>query len=323
MAHELELFLRQMENGLADEYRRISSRATEDPGTAGDEGEENWAHFLRSWLPSGYSVVTKGRILGVDGDASPQVDVLVLKAAYPPVLLNKKMYLAGGVATAFECKTTLKKHHLEEALETAAAIQAVADPGPPRSTRRGTPYEELHGAVLYGLLAHSHSWSPSTAVEHVSEVLNAGLLACEHPRNLLDLVCVADLATWHSMRSSYHGPVLNVWYVDQFRDLFPGGYASATVFGPTDDEAWPRVEGEFPDIPVAQLCAQLTGRRAWEDAPLRPIADYFRVTGMLGRGRGIAKPWNLDDVYSEPVAQALRSGRIEQEFWSKWRLAFV
>ena len=36
---------------------------------------------------------------------SPQIDVLVLKGAYPNKLLNKKVCLAVGVAAAFECKT--------------------------------------------------------------------------------------------------------------------------------------------------------------------------------------------------------------------------
>ena len=87
---------------MESEYQRIRSRALEDPGTAGDQGEENWAELLRDWLPPTYKVVTKGRILSADGRASPQVDVLVLKDVYPDKLLNKKLYLAAGVAAVFE-----------------------------------------------------------------------------------------------------------------------------------------------------------------------------------------------------------------------------
>ena len=81
--HDLYDFMRQLSDEMAAEYDRIQKRATEDPGTAGDQGEENWAELLRGWLPRTYEVVTKGRIIGVNGQTSPQVDVLILKDVYP------------------------------------------------------------------------------------------------------------------------------------------------------------------------------------------------------------------------------------------------
>jgi hypothetical protein len=81
--HALSTFLQQDLDELASEYGRIYARTIEDPGTAGDEGEENWADLLRAWLPDAYKVVTKGRIIGVAGEASQQIDVLVLRPAYP------------------------------------------------------------------------------------------------------------------------------------------------------------------------------------------------------------------------------------------------
>jgi hypothetical protein len=53
--------------------------------------------------------VTKGRILTETGYASPQIDVLILHPSYPKILLDKKMYLSGGVAAAFECMN-VKQH---------------------------------------------------------------------------------------------------------------------------------------------------------------------------------------------------------------------
>ena len=49
--HDLYDFMQQISNEMAAEYDRIQKRATEDPGTAGDQGEENWAELLRGWLP--------------------------------------------------------------------------------------------------------------------------------------------------------------------------------------------------------------------------------------------------------------------------------
>jgi len=324
LMHELEHFLRQVEADLASEYSRIMARATEDPGTAGDEGEENWAEFLRSWLPETYKVVTKGRILSVDGDASPQIDIIVLKPSYPPALRNKKMYLAGGVAAAFECKTTLKKAHVTQAIDTAREVQRLAHPSAPRSSRQGSPYVELHSPLVYGLLAHAHSWTPESAAGHVNGALLDGLLQAEHPRDVLDVVCVANLANWSATRMSYLGPALNMWHLDQQRDKFPEGYASCTVFGPPDGTQWGEAAVEtFPEIPVAQLCAYLTSRLAWEDTALRSVADYFRVAGLFGRGEGQGRPWPLDAVYSPDVAAALARGRVEQSPWSPWSLMFM
>ena len=59
--HDLYNFMQQISAEMATEYDRIQRRATEDPGTAGDQGEENWAELLRDWLPREYEVVTKGR----------------------------------------------------------------------------------------------------------------------------------------------------------------------------------------------------------------------------------------------------------------------
>ncbi|MFF8021546.1 DUF6602 domain-containing protein [Streptomyces sp. NPDC007896] len=58
------------------EYERIRLRATEDPGTAGDEGEENWASLFRKWLPGDLQITTKGRVLCGNGDTTDQVDIV-------------------------------------------------------------------------------------------------------------------------------------------------------------------------------------------------------------------------------------------------------
>ena len=44
--HDLYDFMRQVSAEMSAEYDRIQMRATEDPGTAGDQGEENWAELF-------------------------------------------------------------------------------------------------------------------------------------------------------------------------------------------------------------------------------------------------------------------------------------
>ena len=150
--HDLVDFMRQVSCDMTSEYNRIRKRALEDPGTAGDQGEENWAQIFRDWLPSAYKVVTKGRIISEDGRASPQVDVIVLKDIYPRGLLGKKHYLASGVAATFECKVTLRSEHIEKAVKSGIAIKSLFP------VRTGTLYRELHTPILYGLLSHAHNW---------------------------------------------------------------------------------------------------------------------------------------------------------------------
>jgi hypothetical protein len=137
-AHDIHDFVIAAQKEIGQEYYRIQKRASEDPGTAGDQGEENWATLFRNWLPSYFHVVTKGRILTESGYASPQLDLIVLTPAYPGILLDKKLYLAGGVVAAFECKTTLKAEHVTDALETSVALRQNLP------KREGSPYKELN-----------------------------------------------------------------------------------------------------------------------------------------------------------------------------------
>ena len=190
--HDLYDFMQQVSDEMSAEYHRIQRRAAEDPGTAGGQGEENWAELLRGWIPPSYEVVTKGRIISEDGRTSPQVDVVILKDVYPRNLLSKKLYLAAGVAAAFECKTTLKASHIAEATRTGARIKDLYP------TRSGTPYRELHTPILYGLLAHSHSWKGdnSTPESNIAlKLLQADIAYVSHPRQSLDVLCVADLGS--------------------------------------------------------------------------------------------------------------------------------
>ncbi|SRR6266566_7059110 len=89
--HDYFDFMKSIQDGMAQEYFRIRKRTREDPETAGDQAEENWATLFRNWLPANYLVVTKGRIINEDGITSPQVDVLVLHPSHPMALRDKKL----------------------------------------------------------------------------------------------------------------------------------------------------------------------------------------------------------------------------------------
>jgi hypothetical protein len=322
--HELEEFLRQDQDGLASEYRRIFARSMEDPGTAGDEGEENWADLLRHWLPADYHVVTKGRILFTDKSASPQIDVLVLRRGYPERLLSKntKLYLSSGVLAAFECKNTLKAEHIETAAETAALVKGKAN------RRLGTPRDELKSPPYFGILAHSHSWKApaSKPRDNIDSTVWAILdrTPAPHPSQLIDAVCVADLGTW---TVGYHIECLK-FYEPEFQKLRlargarPDGQVIASYYRFT-----PEMFGEEHNIanpnPIAVFIDSLLKELAWGDPDLRPIADYFRLAGMGGSAGSLGRSYGLAEVFSPSVQQRLDATPPTtgpESFWDPWAM---
>ena len=316
--HYLSEFMRQISDEMSAEYNRVQKWVTLDPGTAGDQIEENWAEILRGWLPSTYKVVTKGKIISQDSRMSPQVDVLVLKSIYPKRLLNKKLYLAAGVAAAFECKTTLRQEHIEEAVKKSVIIKDLY------SVRAGTPYKELHAPIVYGLLAHSHPWTGKKATPEKNierRLLKSDKKYVLHPRKCLDLLCVADLGTWISSKTTFVGPrVIRDYESTPYSVCGPEGAALSMHIGYTPSSAH-QVE-HF--TPIGTLIAYLTQRLAWEDQTLRDLADYYRLTGISGSGGGDHRYWS-SSIYSESVRQRAESGPLLSglaSIWNEWRLNF-
>lgn len=330
--HNLVSFMRQATEAMAADYRRIQARVREDPGTAGDQGEENWAALLRDWLPHTYHVVTKGRILGADGAASPQIDVLVLSPAYPPALLHEKYYFAGGVVAAFECKITLRSEHLAAAVESAALIAALTPASP------SSPYREMHGPIITGLLAHSHAWQQpdSNPVGNVTAALEKhNAIHVSHPREMLDMACVADTGTWIGQRTSWIGPNArpddNLWMATgeawvpvkelswaQLAPRYGPNGAATTMY-----VAFPAAKSQEPSFtPIGTFVTHLLRRIAWDDRQLRGVASYFIATKTLGQGRGTARHWDAS-VFSEKIRDRVLAGfRSGEEKWDEWGTLF-
>lgn len=304
--HDLYDFMRQISADMAAEYHRIQKRATEDPGTAGDQGEENWATLLRDWLPQTYEVVTKGRIISQDGATSPQIDVLVLHETYPKKLLDKKLYLAAGVAAAFECKTTLKASHISEAVEKCVEVKSLYP------TRVGTPYRELHSPMVYGLLAHSHSWKceKSTPEQNIEQKLQDSDKAhVAHPRLQLDFLCVADLATWNSSAMTF---------------IRPRHVSDADIYGPSGSATTTYMchscaKGQVDQFtPIGVLISYLSQKLAWENPSLRGLADYYRLVDIAGPGRGEMRMWP-STIYSGETRARVEAGHFGNgKPWDEW-----
>jgi hypothetical protein len=286
-SHDLIQLIHQATAEIAAEYQRIRARAKEDPGTAGGQGEQNWADILRGWLPTSLHVVTKGRIVFSNGQTSDQVDVLILSANYPKGLLNKKMYLAAGVLAAFECKNTLRREHIRKAVRASAKLGRLSRVD--RSVKQH---------IVYGLLAHSHSIASKR--NPPQEVVSAALTAADEselddPRDCLDFICVADLGTWTLMRM----PV-----APQNRSS-----VAAVTTSYMAQMQW-QVEGHAdPDprinpAPLGRFLTALLRRFGSLDPAIASIATYFFDVGLFGTGGGAVRQWELTET-SEDLGEFL------------------
>lgn len=313
--HDIHDFVIESQRAIEAEYQRIQKPATEDPGTAGDQGEENWATLFRSWLPSYFHVVTKGRILAQSGYASPHVDLLVLWPSYPKILLDKKLYLAGGVAAAFECKTTLKAEHIANTVETAAELRRNL------SKRLGSPYKELNSTIIYGLLAHSHSWKgenskPKDNIENALWAAHDKFV--RHPIECLDFISVADFATWSVMKmiANLRPEILS--NPEMARMYGPNGSCSAGYI-------CAQIKGDRQKdyfSPLGVLLSELFTKLAWTFPDMRNLEEYFRQVELRGAGEGMSRRWP-SGIFSEKIQNRICNGPFSNEFYDEWSAFYL
>jgi hypothetical protein len=323
--HDYFDFMKSIQDGMAQEYVRIQKRTLEDPGTAGDQAEENWATLFRNWLPANYPVVTKGRIINQDGITSPQVDVLILHPSYPMALRDKKIYFAGGVAAAFECKLTLRTTHIKKAIRNAMVIKNMVP------SREGSIYDELHQTIVFGLLAHSHEiksagFTVASGIakkldEYTREVL--GDLSSHsqeliHPRYLLDLVCIADTTTIVLTERVSIGPTKHesVAESEERIEIFPdsprGGVSTCYLLQPETIDNSIELQG----YRLGALIFDITKRLAFEDSSLQSFARYLSGLGLWG-GYGPTISWH-SEAFSEAVISRILKEGYEEDMFSRW-----
>lgn len=223
---------------------------------------------------------------------------------YPEKLLNKKLYLAAGVAAAFECKTTLRAADIEKAVKTCGEVKNLYP------AREGTPYKELHAPIVYGLLAHSHSWkgpnsTPENNIERKLRESDAAHVL--HPRQTLDLFCVADVGTWISGKITFIGP-------PTIRDWASLGPVMHSLYGLEGSAQSTYARHTYSHnnqtkifTPIGTLISNLSRRLAWEDPTLRDLADYYQVTKIGGTGEGGFRQWPIS-IYSENVRGGIEGG---------------
>jgi hypothetical protein len=306
-------FMKSATRQMEDDYRQIQKSATEDPGTAGDQGEENWAKLLRNWLPHTFHVVTKGRIISEMGIASPQVDVLVLQPEYPPHLLNTKLYLAAGVLAAFECKLTLKASHIGDFIDNSVAIKSnLTRPRPE------TPYDELQTRLLFGLLSHSNSWKgkKSDAVGTIQAKLDSeDLIRIKHPRHMPDIICVADVACWCATKMSYLRPQIADYNGQLFSTVYISGRGPISHYS-CHSAAFENVPNG--STPIGSMITMLILKLAYRNLHLRPLSRYYMGTGIRAISVGnVGRNWS-PEVISEDLRNTILNIKPTNDYWDEW-----
>jgi hypothetical protein len=254
-------------------------------------------------------------LLSSDGILSPQVDVLVLKPSYPAALHHKKKYLATGVAAAFECKLTLRKAHIFEAMKNAAEIKRMT------RMRLGTPYCELVTPPVFGLLSHSHSWGvgpESGAVDTIDQLLaQADAQLVKHPREMPDLLCVCDLATWVASKEPLADPTDEIDPVARLKLNPQGSPATMYMCHRGETAIFGKVDPLFK--PLGVFIGELLVKLAWEDVSLRDIAGYFVGVEFSSAARGTtARHWPKS-IYSPQLRRKLKLRSLKNVVdWDEW-----
>ncbi len=303
--HDLFNFFKQANKKIESEYLRICESVEEDPGTAGDQGEENWKEILEKWLPNYFHVETKGRILYENGETSPQVDIVVLSPEYPPELWKKKRYLSSGVVAAFECKTTLRREHLKTFLENSKKIRNL------EAKMSGTPRKDLHGYVYYGLLAHSHNWNkeksrPQSNIRNAIYGYDRQIISC--PREMPDIICVANLAVWETVRlvipkqKGVKNPLVDH---NSIRAVYSESKSNSDLY-----------------TPVGAMIFDLLDYLAWEYPGLRSFVSFMRNLDIKGKEEGLLREWGMDVLSSETLDK-LDTGKnmlTNGSFWDEWNM---
>lgn len=136
----------------------------------------------------------------------------------------------------------------------------------------------------------------------------------------MDLICVADLATWASAYQSYSMAAWSgVEWQERFQQTFEGPLGVTTTRFRYDEQLQ---NGVLGFTPLGVLIGQIGRRMAWRDPSLREFAGYTGIAG--GNGTGFQRPWKLD-VYSDETRAGVEQGKVTngwpgEDQWAGWSM---
>lgn len=219
---------------------------------------------------------------------------------------DKKLYFAGGVIAAFECKLTLHKNHLKSVFENSAKIKKMLPP------RGGSPYDELHQPPIFGVLAHSSTWKKKNETALGTAITDCCYKFCQHPRELPDLFCISDVSSYLNCKRIHIGPYCSKDGKDIFEKFDKDGGVDAGYIWGTESSG-DSIGGET----LGMMIYYLTKRMAFEDPSLRRFAEYLDEVDPFGC-IGLIIPFKKT-VLSAAVIHRLIEKGYGKGRWSKWQ----
>jgi hypothetical protein len=280
--NDLVDFMLSVQKQLAEEYKRIRKNSKNNASHAGNEGEANWAKILSDWLPSDYHIVTNVKLMNERGEISPEVDIAVLRPYYSKFLRDKKVVLKACVVAAFEVKNTLEANHISECFKKSIRIRNLfIEPLPFYSSSLLKGYQaEMYSPVIYGILAHSHSWKKKNSKP--MEIINQKIYECDlqyvtSPKQMLDIVCVSDLALWSSLKRPLKMEARNG--INNISWL----HGPQTAYAQLDAEAHAKMIDPMsvpPFTPVGAMFCKLLSMMSITDERLYDLSVYFKQSGL-------------------------------------------
>jgi hypothetical protein len=304
VAHRHHEWFKALSLSIQDDWDRLHAAALKDPQKAGHGGEATWAQLLNAWLPDAYAVGTRKYILPEDDTDPFETDIVIFNPGYPQALRDREEVLAGGIAAAFSVKLTLNSEGIRDAFKRAVQLRRHLKP------RGLTAREEILAPFPVGLVAHSHAWKAagSKPIENVSNACwKLDQEYVQHPRETLDLLCVADLATWATARIPWMPPDVAARSQNASVSQKEQGFCSTTMIQ--------YVSGLSP-APVGVFVANLLMRLSYADPTLRPMAEGLLRTETTGAGGGPTRQWDLDEVFSESVIWHLAHKTRAEPDWA-------
>ncbi|WP_341940931.1 DUF6602 domain-containing protein [Microbacterium sp. LWH10-1.2] len=288
----------------------------------GHAAEHAWGKLLEEWLPPHYEVAYRRYILPeVDAeDYTPrETDIVVFRPGYPRALRRQEEVLAAGVAAAFSVKLTLDPAGLREAVEEAALIRRHVAP------RLGTARQEATPTFRYGVLGHAHKFGVNPRTNVATHYFRSDLELSTHPRESLDLICVADLGVWEKVTSTYSP----VWNEEERAkgNLVPEGFSVDTTLidvetsmsekYPGPNGAWSQTSGS----PLSMFISTLYGFLSQEDDQAAPFYRGLLGSNVSASGGGLSRRWAPENVYNETTLEVLPH-RLVNGREPEWGLAY-
>lgn len=266
------------------DYRDAQAAHQEDIQRSGHQGEATWANLLTKWLPSNYEIGLRKYIIGHDDTVQQfETDIVVFEPSYPQHLRKKAQIHSAGIAAAFSVKLTARNQHFDEIAGWSKSLAKLSQ------SDLTTVEGQLLPGFPTGFLAHSHALGKFPLQKLASGVRAAGQVA-EHPRELLDLACIADLGTLSCMRAAYIP--MSQHFADQ-TDFVMSSYIElndAHQYGA-----------------VAHFIISLYKVLGRNDPSLKKLADGLAHSTKTGNGEGEQRKWEPEKVYDTSFLASRRN----------------